>query len=81
MAMQCNYFWYNKAFFVQTKGVAMGARYAPSVANLLMNLWEEEYIYKKIPQLKLYRRYIDDLVILWDGTVDTFQQFLQELDT
>lgn len=31
--------------------------------------------------MKLYRRYIDDLVILWDGTADTFLQFLQELDT
>lgn len=59
----------------------MGARYAPSVANLLMNLWEEEYIYnKKIPEIKLYRRYIDDLVILWDGTAEKFQQFLQELN-
>lgn len=55
LAMESNYFWYRKNYCVQTKRVAMGARYAPSVANLFMNMWEEKYIYgKKIPQIKLY---------------------------
>lgn len=81
MAMECNYFWYDKKYFIQTKAVAMGVQYAPSVANLLMNLWEDEYIYnEKYPEIKLYRRYIDNLVILWDGTVEKFQQFLLELN-
>lgn len=34
-----NYFWYYGKFFLQVLGVAMGARFAPSVANLLMALW------------------------------------------
>lgn len=81
MAMECNYFWYSNNYYVQTKGVAMGARYAPSVANLFLDMWEEEYIYnQQIPQIKLYRRYIDDLIILWDGTPDTFEEFLQQLN-
>lgn len=43
----------------------MGARYAPSVANLFMNMWVEEQIYSiDRPQLKFYRCYIDDLIIL-----------------
>lgn len=81
MAMECNYFWYNNNYYVQTKGVAMGARYAPSVANLFLDMWEEEYIYdRKIPQIKMYRRYIDDLIILWDGTPDTFEEFLGQMN-
>lgn len=60
----------------------MGTRYASSVANLLMTMWEEVYIYaKKIPQLKMYRRYIDDLIIFWEGTPETFEEFLQVLNT
>lgn len=44
-------------------------------------MWEEEYVYAmKIPQLKLYRRYIDNLIILWEGTTETFQEFLTKLD-
>lgn len=34
MAMESNYFWYQDDYYVQTKGVAMGAHYAPSAANL-----------------------------------------------
>lgn len=44
LAMENNYLWYKKEYYVQTKGVAMGAHYAPSVANLFMDMWEEEYI-------------------------------------
>lgn len=59
----------------------MVARYAPSVVNLLMDCWEEEYVYNQnIPQIILYRRYIDDLIILWDGTAETFQEFLRNLN-
>lgn len=64
LAMEGNYFWYNKNYYVQTKGVAMGADYAPSFANLFMNMWEEEHVYeKRIHQIKLYHQYIDDLII------------------
>lgn len=60
----------------------MGARYAPSVANLLMNMWEEEYLYaRNIPHLKFYRRYIDDLIIIWEGTPEEFEEFLKNLNT
>lgn len=74
LAMESNYFWYKKSYFVQTKGVAMGA-------ILFMNMWEEKYIYeKRIPQIKLYWRYIDDLIILWEGTVESFEKFLKEIN-
>lgn len=46
LAMECNYFWYQSSYYVQTKGVAMRVRYAPSVANLFMNTWEEEYVHR-----------------------------------
>lgn len=37
LAMNSNYFWHKGDYFVQTKGVAMGAKYSPSVANLFLN--------------------------------------------
>lgn len=60
----------------------MGARYAPSVANLFMDMWEkEEYVYNRlIPKIKLYRRYIDDLIIIWDGNAESFKDFLNNLN-
>lgn len=36
MAMESNNFWYQNNYYVQMKGMAMGARYAPNVANVFM---------------------------------------------
>ena len=35
-----NFFWHDGQFYRQDKGVAMGAKYAPSLANLFMAKWE-----------------------------------------
>lgn len=35
-SLKNNYFWYNKAHYHQQTGVAMGARFAPSIAGLFM---------------------------------------------
>lgn len=39
-----NYFWFNDQFFHQDSGVAMGSKYAPSLANLFMAQWEEDIV-------------------------------------
>lgn len=76
-----NYFWYNRRFFLQTRGVAMGARFAPSVANLFMAHWEEEVIYKDTPpELICYQRYIDDIIMIWDGDRSDLDSFMKKLD-
>lgn len=51
LTMECNYFWYRGEYYVQTKGVAMGVKYAPSVANLFMNKWEDELYSKSYHKL------------------------------
>lgn len=79
--MSSNYFWYKGNHYAQTKGVAMGAKYAPNVVNIYMNMWEEEQVFSiNRPNLKLYRRYIDDNVIIWNGTEETLQQFFDEIN-
>lgn len=80
LAMSHNFFWHESKFFRQKKGVAMGAKYAPSVANLFMSHWEEEAIFdKNIPDPKFYKRYIDDIIIVWTGTQETFEGFLADI--
>lgn len=79
--MSSNYFWYKGNYYTQTKGVAMGAKYTPSVANIFMNRWGEEQIYSAVrPNLILYRRYIDDILIIWKGTEESLQEFFDEIN-
>lgn len=40
-----NYFHFERDFFSQIKGVAMGSAFAPSVANLFMATLEERFIF------------------------------------
>lgn len=54
----------------------MGDCYAPSVANLVLNKWEQENIYGQEWQgLTFYKRYIDDIVLLWEGSQASLEPF------
>lgn len=58
----------------------MGARFVPSLANLYVGLWEQEHIYAHLPPgLCLWRRYIDDVMILWQDDQESFNQFFTQV--
>lgn len=81
-SLDSNYFWFNSTYYKQICGIAMGAKFAPSVANLYMAEWEEEALYKQFPhQLILYKRYIDDIIIIWSGDRDSLTDFCFRLNT
>ncbi|XP_040178228.1 uncharacterized protein LOC120910536 [Rana temporaria] len=76
-----NYFWHDQTYYRQITGFAMGAKFAPSVANAFMAQWEEGSIYADIPmELTLYKRYIDDILIVWNGTQPALEKFLSKLN-
>lgn len=59
----------------------MGARFAPSCADLFMGHWELKYIWANNPfgrNLVLYSRYIDDVLIIWNCTNDELEGFLKQ---
>lgn len=74
MALTMNYFQYNGCFYLQTQGTAMGAAFVPNYANLYMGHWEEKFIHDTtnpfLSKILLWRRYIDDILLVWDGTID-----------
>ncbi|XP_075433352.1 uncharacterized protein LOC142470641 [Ascaphus truei] len=61
----------------------MGTKFAPSYANLLMAMWEDQYIWSWTgldANLVTWRRYIDDIIFIWKGTVTDLNLFLLYLD-
>lgn len=40
-----NYFMFNNSYFLQLVGTPMGSKFSPGLANLVMSMWEEQYIY------------------------------------
>lgn len=60
---------------MQIKGVAIGAKFAPSVANLYMAKWEEEGIL-----YSMYKRFIDDLLHIWWGGAEDMETLLHSMN-
>ena len=58
-----NHFEFNGKYYYQLSGTAMGAKLAPSYANIFMTKFEEKYVYTYPLQPKLWRRFIDDIFI------------------
>lgn len=72
---------HNKNFYAQ-KGVTKGAKFVPTVANIFMSKWGHEDTFKnqEANQLRMFKRYIVDVFILWEGTEETLKQFLERIN-
>ncbi|XP_053566937.1 uncharacterized protein LOC128656803 [Bombina bombina] len=82
MCLSENYFLFDKIYYLQISGTAMGSNVAPTLANLFMADYEVNAIriFDK-PEIK-YCRYIDDLFLIWqDGplTLDAWIVSLNEM--
>lgn len=59
---------YNGKIFLQKDGIPMGTNAAVSLANIYMGSIDQ-YLSSR-PSCKYYRRYIDDLFLVWTGTIE-----------
>ncbi|XP_078541431.1 uncharacterized protein LOC144826808 [Lissotriton helveticus] len=85
ICLENNIFLFANQLFLQTRGVAMGACFSPSYACLHMGYWEEQVLMKQhadtmTAKVKLWLRYIDDLLFVWDGTEDEVVKFIETLN-
>ena len=75
-----NNFDFNNRHYLQVGGTAMGTRLAPSYANLFMDYFERKHVYTYRIQPLLWRRYIDDIFMLWTSSVQELQNFIDHLN-
>lgn len=71
-----NDFIFDKNYYLQVKGTAMGKRFAPAYANIFMSIWEEEVFLKCDKKPLYYLRYLDDIWGIWEGSIEEFNRFL-----
>ncbi|CAJ0937220.1 unnamed protein product [Ranitomeya imitator] len=79
-----NAFMFLDDWYIQQVGTAMGTPVACTFANLFLALFEEKYVYSDsngfLCHIKLYQRYIDDIVVIWDNTEEKFNEFVNHLN-
>ena len=59
----------------------MGTKLAPSYANLFMSKFEQAHVYTYHLQPTLWKRFIDDIFLIWPHGMDSLIEFIQYLNT
>ncbi|CAH2283623.1 Hypothetical predicted protein [Pelobates cultripes] len=76
-----NYFRFEKNFYIQEMGTAMGSAIAPTYANSFMYAYESRHILSTYKEhLIQYHRFVDDIFILWQGTAIELEKMIEELN-
>lgn len=75
-----NDFEFDKEFYLQIKGTAMGKKFAPAYANIFMAEWETSAL-AACPKKPLhYYRFLDDIWGVWPHSRGDFEEFLTSLN-
>ncbi|XP_069805813.1 apoptosis-resistant E3 ubiquitin protein ligase 1 [Dendropsophus ebraccatus] len=66
------------------QGVSLGAKFSPPLANIVMSCLEEKYIFsannKFLKHIQWIGGYIDDLVLVWKDSEDSFKLFAEYIN-
>ena len=81
LLLKYNAFTFRGSRFLQTKGVAMGKRFAGSFANLFMAHWENKCLASFPTKPLLWKRFQDDVFGIWPGHVDSLRSFCDHANT
>ena len=79
LSLENNDFEFNGEWYLQTWGTAMGKKFAPNYANLFMARWEEGALAKASKKPGFYKRFLDDIKIIWTHGRAEFDKFFQIL--
>ena len=76
-----NTFEFNNKSYIQLQGTAMGTKLAPAYANIFMNKLEQTILSSTPFNPIYYKRYIDDIFILWPHSITDLDKFITELNS
>ncbi|MEE6514446.1 hypothetical protein FKM82_022589 [Ascaphus truei] len=81
-----NYFLFANTYYHQTQGMAMGTKCAPSYANLYLGWWEAALVFTGemepyTSHIDIWVRYIDDVMMLWNGSIEKLREFVGILNS
>ena len=87
LVLKNNIFEFNEELFIQLIGTAMGTRPAPSYANIFMAKKIDPKIeslaksYNFENPIKFFKRFLDDIFMLFRGSLNSLHTFLQDLNS
>jgi hypothetical protein len=83
LVLNNNIFTFNDEYYKQINGTAMGTIMAPTYANCYLKSKEENglkhWLQPDHPNLKIYKRYIDDILCIFDNTSNQLPRLLKDM--
>jgi hypothetical protein len=80
-----NIFEFNGGLYLQKLGTAIGTRVAPTYANLFMAMIDEKIkecaTERNFNWIFFYKRFIDDIFVIWTGSKGRFLEFMEKFNT
>jgi hypothetical protein len=84
LVLKYNLFEFNYQLYQQEIGTAMGTRVAPTMANIFMasidTLIQNTAITENLNYIYFYKRFIDDIFIIWTGSEDSLKTFMSKIN-
>ena len=81
ITLENNDFEFDSKFYLQVCGIAMGRRYAPSIANIYLRKFDAQAMTGWHIKPRYYSRFLDDIFGLWPGTLEELKQYEQYLNS
>ena len=81
LILQENSFQFNGKDYLQTHGTAMGTKMAVAFANIFMAKIETEILRQSNTKPIFWKRYIDDVISMWNTSTDKIEEFLLEANS
>ena len=82
LVLKYNIFEFSDKLYIQRIGTAMGTRCAPNVADIFMSFIDTEIIRRseKFGELLFYRRYLDDILMIFRGSNSNLHSFISDIN-
>jgi len=81
ITLKNNDFTFNGEFFLQICGTAMGKTYAPGLADLYLEDFDERAMHGFRIKPQLFYRFLDDIFFIWTGTEAELKEFEKYLNS
>ena len=79
-----NYFLFNNTIYRQNNGLPMGSPLSPLLAEIYMSHFEDTILNsenKFFDPIKFWKRYVDDILVVWSGSVRQLNAFNEKLNS
>jgi GIY-YIG catalytic domain len=81
LTLRNNDFTFNGQFYLQIYGTAMGKTYAPALADLYMEEFDDRAMDEYDIKPLLYSRFLDDIFFVWTGTLQQLLDYEKYLNS